>query len=62
MDIKETEIAQIILLARRAPLKNMDEAEHASALLQKLGCYFKERSSSSPKVSRQKSRTSLPMQ
>lgn len=34
------EIAEIIALARRAPLRNMAEAEHASMLLQKLAQHF----------------------
>lgn len=34
------EVAQIIALARRAPLANMNEAEIASQLLQKLAAHF----------------------
>jgi hypothetical protein len=34
------EIAQIITLARRAPLANMAEAERAAQLLQKLAQHF----------------------
>jgi hypothetical protein len=34
------EIAQIITLARRAPLANMTEAEHVAQLLQKLAQHF----------------------
>ena len=34
------EIAQIITLARRAPLQNMAEAEAASLLLQKLAAEY----------------------
>lgn len=34
------EIAQIVTLARRAPLQNMAEAEAASNLLQKLISHF----------------------
>lgn len=34
------EIAQIITLARRAPLANMGEAEAAAQLLQKLAAHF----------------------
>jgi hypothetical protein len=34
------EIAQIVTLARRAPLQNMAEAEAAAQLLQKLAAYF----------------------
>lgn len=36
----QQEIAQIVTLARRAPLANMAEAEAASVLLQKLAAYF----------------------
>jgi hypothetical protein len=36
----ENEIAQIITLARRAPLQNMAEAEAAAQLLQKLSVHF----------------------
>lgn len=34
------EIAQIVTLARRAPLQNMAEAEAAASLLQKLLSHF----------------------
>lgn len=34
------EIAQIITLARRAPLQNMAEAEHVALILQKLAQHF----------------------
>jgi hypothetical protein len=34
------EISQIIMLARRAPLQNMAEAESAAQLLQKLASHF----------------------
>jgi hypothetical protein len=38
--ITPQEIAQVITLARRAPLQNMAEAEVASQLLQKLAQHF----------------------
>lgn len=34
------EVAQVITLARRAPLANMNEAEAAAQLLQKLAMHF----------------------
>lgn len=42
------EIAQIITLARRAPLQNMAEAEAAAQLLQKLAAHFAPQAASAP--------------
>ena len=45
------EVAQIITLARRAPLANMAEAEAASQLLQKFAEEFAPKATEEPKAS-----------
>lgn len=44
------EIAQLITLARRAPLANMAEAEVASQLLQKLAQFFAPKPAAEPEI------------
>lgn len=38
--MSEQDVANIIRLVRRAPLQNMDEAEHVAALLQRFARHF----------------------